>query len=246
MFETAKKDKMSTHIIRQVREAILSGDLKPGECLPPEKELINQFGVSKHTLREALRTLEAMGFIEIRRGAGGGPVVSEVTMETTRDSIANFMHFQNASIHDLSEVRKIIEPYLARHAAESFAAQEVEAFQNIHQRCEKVFQQEKCLVGAKAEIDFHVFLAQHSGNPVLVMILDFVNSLLTDIKHHVKPGEEFSREVLDAHQKIVDAIVAGNADDAEKYMLEHICQVEKGLEELRLQAEAAQQDQMAS
>ncbi len=246
MFEAAKKDKMSTHIIRQVREAILSGELHPGKCLPPEKELINQFGVSKHTLREALRSLEAMGFIEIRRGAGGGPVVSEVDMKITRDCIANFLHFQNASIRDLSEVRKIIEPYLARRAANSFAAQEIEEFKNIHQRCEKIFQQKKCLLGAKEEIAFHVFLAQHSGNPVMVMILDFVNSLLTDIKHHIKPGEDFCRGVLEAHQSILDAIVAGDADAAEKYMLKHICQVEDKLEALRLQAEATFADQMAS
>jgi len=76
MFRSASHDKMSTHIIRQVRDAILKGQLQAGQCLPPEKDLITQFGVSKHTLREALRSLEAMGFIEIKRGAGGGPVVS--------------------------------------------------------------------------------------------------------------------------------------------------------------------------
>lgn len=246
MFKAAKKDKMSTNIIRQVREAIMNGELQPGECLPPEKDLITQFGVSKHTLREALRSLEAMGFIEIRRGAGGGPVVSEVDMEITRDSIANFLHFQNTSIHDLSEVRRIIEPYLARHAAESFSKQDVEEFRKIHEQCHKVFQQKKNLVGAEAEVSFHVFLAKHSGNPVLVMILDFVNSLLTDIKHHVKPGEEFSRQVLDAHQEVFDAIVNGDGDAAAASMLKHICQVEEELETIRQQSEETAPSKKAS
>lgn len=233
MFRSASHDKMSTHIIRQVREAILKGQLKPGQCLPPEKDLITQFGVSKHTLREALRSLEAMGFIEIKRGAGGGPVVSEVDMETTRDSIANFLHFQNVSVKDLSEVRKIIEPYLARLAAERFSAQEIEKLEEIHRKCRKIFTKKKSVVGAKEEVEFHVFLAQASRNPVMVMILDFVNSMLTDLKTHIKPGEDFSQHVLDSHQEIFDAIKAGDSDAAEKAMFNHICDVEHELDVLR-------------
>lgn len=232
MFRSATKDKMSTHIIRQVREAILKGDLQPGECLPPEKELILQFGVSKHTLREALRTLEAMGFIEIKRGAGGGPVVSEVDMQTTRDSIANFLHFQNVSVSSLSEVRKILEPYLARRAAEQFSAKEVETLEDIDAKCQKLFEKQKNIVGSREEIDFHVFLARASRNPVMEMILDFVNSILTDIKTHMKPGAEFSEHVLTSHHKILEAIKAGDADGAEKAMYDHICEVEKELAEI--------------
>ncbi len=232
MFHSATKDKMSTHIIRQVREAILKGDLQPGECLPPEKELINQFGVSKHTLREALRTLEAMGFIEIKRGAGGGPVVSEVDMSTTRDSIANFLHFQNVSVRSLSEVRKILEPYLARRAAEQFSAKEVETLVDIDTKCQELFEKQKDIVGSREEIDFHVFLAKASRNPVMEMILDFVNSILTDIKTHMKPGTEFSEHVLKSHHKILEAIKAGDGDEAEKVMYDHICEVEEELAEL--------------
>ena len=139
MFKTAKKDKISTHIIKQIREAILLGKLKPGETLPPEKELVVQFNVSKHTLREALRTLEGMGLINIRRGAGGGPVVTEVDMETTRDCMASFLHFQNVSINDLSEVRKVIEPYLARHAAESFNDEDKAELELLHESCQEIF-----------------------------------------------------------------------------------------------------------
>ncbi len=233
MFHSATKDKMSTHIIRQVREAILKGELQTGQCLPSEKELITQFGVSKHTLREALRTLEAMGFIEIKRGAGGGPVVSEVNMKTTRDSIANFLHFHNVSVGALSEVRKVLEPYLARKAAETFSAEEIESLGEIDAKCRKVFEKEKDIVGAKEEIDFHVFLAKASRNPVMEMILDFVNSMLTDIKTHIKPGTEFSEHVLDSHQKVLTAIREGDPDAAEKYMFQHICEVEEELERLR-------------
>jgi GntR family transcriptional repressor for pyruvate dehydrogenase complex len=235
MFQSATKDKMSTHIIRQVREAILKGELQTGQCLPSEKELIIQFGVSKHTLREALRTLEAMGFIEIKRGAGGGPVVSEVDMKTTRDSIANFLHFQNVSVSSLSEVRKILEPYLARKAAETFSAQEIEILEGIDTKCQAIFKRDKNIVGTREEIDFHVFLAKASRNPVMEMILDFVNSVLTDIKSHMKPGIDFSEHVLASHQKVLKAIKAGDADGAEQAMYQHICQVEEELADLSVE-----------
>ncbi|MEA4855387.1 FadR/GntR family transcriptional regulator [Solidesulfovibrio sp.] len=238
MFKTTKKDKISTLIIRQIREAILQGQIKSGEALPPEKDLVQQFGVSKHTLREALRTLEGMGLIDIRRGAGGGPVVTEVNPETARDFLQSFFHFQNISIRDLSDVRKIIEPYLARRAAETFDAKDTQDLLDLHEECQKVYREDKNLVGAKAEINFHILLARKTGNPILVMILDFVNSLLTDVKHHLKPGRLFSEKVLGAHQHIIDAIVRKDGEAASKAMYNHISQVERELENVRQAVES--------
>jgi DNA-binding FadR family transcriptional regulator len=78
MFKSAKSNKISGHIIEQIREAIFKGQLKPGDKLPPERELMKNFKVSKATLREALRSLEVLGFLEIRKGVSGGAFVTEV------------------------------------------------------------------------------------------------------------------------------------------------------------------------
>lgn len=234
VFSSAKKDKISSTIIQQIKKAILTGEVKPGESLPPEKELIVQFGVSKHTLREALRSLEAMGFITIKRGAGGGPVVSEVDLETTRESFANFLHFKNVSIGDLSEVRKLVEPYLAAKAAESFTEEDIAQLMSFQRSCEELCAKGQTLVGAKAEVGFHVYLAQQTGNPVLLVILDFVNNLLTQLKEDIKPGQAFSENVLEAHQRIIDAIVAKDSEKAAKLMMQHIDDVEGELEDLKL------------
>ncbi len=229
MFRSAKKDKISSSIIQQIKSAILSGEVSPGEALPPEKDLVEQFGVSKHTLREALRTLESMGLITIKRGAGGGPVVSEVDIETARESFANFLHFKNVSLSDLSEVRILIEPYLARKAAESFTQQDLDNLNEFQEQCQKLYDQGKTLVGAKAEIGFHVYLAERTGNAVLLVILDFVNNLLTDLKQSINPGKQFAKDVLVAHQRIIDAITAKDGERASQYMLEHIREVESKL-----------------
>lgn len=227
MFRSAIQEKRSMHIVNQVRQAILSGQLQPGHRLPTEKELLLQFGVSKHTLREALRALESMGFIEIRQGAGGGPVVSEIDMENTRDMIASFLYFKNVSIPHLCEVRKVFEPYLARLAAERATPEDVEALKSMNQAYRKSLTRRKPAI--KDEVSFHVLLGEVSGNPVMMLILDFVNNLLKDLKGRLKPGLEFSKMVLTAHEEILAAIAAKDGQAAADRMYRHICEVEMGL-----------------
>ena len=117
MFKSAKTNKISEHMIQQIRKAIFEGELKPGDRLPPEKELMESFQVSRATLREALHSLEVLGFLEIRKGASGGPFVTEVDMKKARECFTNFLHFKNLSLRHLSEVRLILEPYIAEKAA---------------------------------------------------------------------------------------------------------------------------------
>ena len=226
----AKKDKIPTVIIRQIRSAIMQGKLRPGQALANEKELIEQFGVSKHTLREALRTLEGMGLITIKRGAGGGPVVSEIDIDTARDYFSTFLYFQNVARSDISELRKLAEPYIARRVAETVTPEVIADLEKIQAECRELVGQGKSLVGAEAEIMFHVYLARHTNNTILWVVMDFVNNMLADIKMAMKPGQEFSEQVLVAHQKILDAIKDGDPDRAEKAMLDHICEVADGLD----------------
>lgn len=230
MFHSAIQEKRSIHIVNQVREAILSGKLQPGHRLPSEKDLLLEFGVSKHTLREALRALESMGFIEIRQGAGGGPVICEIDMENTRDMIASFLYFKNVSIPNLCEVRKIFEPYLARLAAERATPEDVEKLKSLTEAYRKSIKRRKPAI--TEEVNFHVLLAKASGNPVMTLILDFVNSLLKDLKGKLKPGLDFSEMVLTAHERILEAIVAKDGQAAAAMMYRHICEVEDGLAEL--------------
>ena len=228
-FKPAARDKISTAIIRQIRTAILDGKYQPGESLPTESELVSQFGVSRHTVREALRALEGMGFITVKRGAGGGPVVSKIDWETARESFANFMYFQDISFQELSEVRLLLEPHMARRAAESFSPEMLEELESVHQECEELVQRNKSLVGAEAEVMFHVLLARNSGNAALWVILDFVNNLLTETKREIDPDQNFSVGVLEAHRKILQAIRDKDGPKAETLMREHVLEVEREL-----------------
>jgi len=239
VFREVQQNKVSLAIISQIREAILTGQLNPGDRLPPEKELVSNFGVSKHTLREAMRALEVMGFLEVRKGAAGGAVVLEVDLKTARESISDFLYFQNVSVRDLSEVRKVFEPHLARLAAESLTAEDLENLAATQQACLKAMARGDFTY--KDEIAFHRIVARASGNPVFMLIQDFVNSVLADSKRHLRPEGNFLEEVFAAHERILAAFRARDPELAATQMHRHVCEVERSLEELQKEREEALQ-----
>jgi Transcriptional regulators len=104
-------------VTHQVREAILSGQIRPGERLPGERELCETFGVSRPTLREALRSLEALGIVEVHAGRGGGTYVVAPSVSTLGDALATLVNFRGASAQDLAEFRVSFEGESARWAA---------------------------------------------------------------------------------------------------------------------------------
>lgn len=111
-------NKASDLIICQIRKQILAGKLVPGDRLPAERLLMEQFNVSKQTLREALRVLEFLGLVEIKKEMTGGACILEIDNHTALDILSNFFYFKNLSIRDLAEVRKILEPHAASVAAQ--------------------------------------------------------------------------------------------------------------------------------
>ncbi len=231
MFREVQQNKISLDIISQIRDAILSGTLNPGDRLPPEKELVGDFGVSKHTLREAMRALEVMGFIEVRKGACGGAVVLEVDLKTARESISNFLYFQNVSIRDLSEVRKVFEPHLARLAAERMTPEDLDDLAATQGCClESMARGESTY---EQEIAFHRTIARASGNPVFMLIQDFVNSGLAESKNRLRPGDDFQERLFTAHQQILEALRTREPELAASRMHDHVCEVENSLEELQ-------------
>ncbi|BBO83812.1 GntR family transcriptional regulator [Desulfosarcina ovata subsp. sediminis] len=233
MFEVVPRDKISLRIIEQIRRSILSGKLVPGHRLSSEKELMVEFGVSKQTIREALRALEVLGFLEIRKGANGGAVVIEVSEQTARDSIANYLHFKNVSIQDLAETRRLTEPYLAKLAAERMTPEDIDELEEIYQAHRQALDRGEAIYGGENEIGFHTRIAEASDNPVLILIMDFVHSLFREIKLEIRPGLGFSWMVSAAHGRILDAIKAGDCGRAAAEKLRHIDEVEKELATLQ-------------
>ncbi len=142
MFKEVRQSTITQKIIFQIRTAILEGKLKPGDKLPPEKKLVEMFQVSKQTLREALRALEHMGLIDVKKGVGGGAFIVEVDIEVTKESLANFLYFKNLTIDNLSEFRKLIEPHAAKTAAEVITSKDLDHLRELNETARKAIENE--------------------------------------------------------------------------------------------------------
>ena len=202
MFQTASKThKISDQIIEQIRNAILSGRFKPGDKVASEKELMSEFGVSKATLREALRVLEGMGLVEIKKGIAGGVFIAEVDMKTTIHGIINFLHFKTVSIRDITMIRYLLEPPVAQIAASRIQPEDIVKLESMiveHPAVPDTI--------VSREIGFHRYLARMTENPILILVMDFIDNILDDIKFQLDPGAEFYHKVAKAHQAILECL----------------------------------------
>ncbi len=226
-FETAKANRLSHNIVEQIRSAILEGELKIGDQLPPEKEFAGHFGVSKSSLREAYRVLEAYGLLEIRQGMSGGAFVKKVDLTTIKDSLVNYFFFQNPGIREYTQIRTFIEPQVVRLCAEKITDQESEYLENNILAMEQEPDGQNFI--SDLDIAFHKKLADITGNKIVSLIVESIQTALINIKQLVHTDELFLKMVCNDHKKIVAALRAHDPEMASKAMLDHIHKVEKGM-----------------
>lgn len=233
MFETARQSKTTEIIIDQIRTAILEGRLSPGDRLPPEKKLGEQFQVSKQTLRESMRALEHMGLIDVRKGIGGGAFIVEVDQQVAAQNLANYLYFKDLTIENLSEFRRIMEPYAAARAARQISQADLDELKRLNDAARDNLRAKNWDLVSRDEIAFHRLIARQTENPILILMLDFVETLLEDFKKILKPDAGFMQSVLEAHESIYAAISAGDATLASDQMLAHVTDVETYLARLK-------------
>lgn len=222
MFETIKKrEKVSEGIITQIRDAILGGGLKPGDRLDSEKMLMEKFGVSKASLREALRVLEVLGLIEIRKGVSGGVFVSEVSLRTTIMGILNFLHFQPVLCKEVTTLRYIIEPPIAQIAALVREDSDILKLKEIINSS-----------SPSAGLDFHRHLVRISKNPLLILVIDFIGGYMGSLKAKLGLGEDFYDAICRHHGEIVDCLIERDPTGASSAMTKDIITVDKYLSEV--------------
>jgi GntR family transcriptional repressor for pyruvate dehydrogenase complex len=221
LFQIASRThKISDQIIEQIRNAILSGRFKPGDKVASEKELMSEFGVSKATLREALRVLEGMGLVEIKKGITGGVFIAEVDMKTTIHGIINFLHFKTVSIKDITMIRYLLEPPVAQIAALRIQPEDIV-------RLESMIKEDPATPHTivSREIGFHRYLVRMTENPILILVMDFIDNILNDIKFQLDLGNEFYHKVAEAHQAILDCLKQKDGVGARREIVHDLLEV---------------------
>ncbi len=234
LFESVKHKKAPHRIFNQIRSLILSGQLSLGDKLPSEHELTNHFGVSRQTLREALRALEAQGLLEIRAGLGGGAFVSQVDMGMANASLNNFLYSANPSIKHISEIRKALEPLSARLAAERITDEQLGGILELQDQSKVLFDQNRYGEIVLLGVDFHCAVSRGTGNLLLALILDLVEKTLIRAKQPLGIDRKFSQAMLDSHEEIIAALTARNPEMAEQAMRQDMVLIEQDLMRLAM------------
>ena len=206
----------------QIREAILRGDVAPGERLPPETELAKQLGVSRPTVREALGALAAAGLIRKVAGVAGGNFVNSATPDSLTtmlsDSMATILRLGSLQVDEVAALRRVLERPAAAWAAEHRTPEQVARLTNIVERAKTATARDRVAAYSR---DFHAATAQASGNRLLAVLVSAIDRALG-------PAEtapfttEVGRSTALQHEAIVRAIHEGSAANAADAMGEHL------------------------
>ena len=225
-FQSLRNEKFSEQISHQLLEKIIAGYYKPGDRLPPERDLADFFDVSRVVVREALSSLLAKGIISVRQGYG--TTVNPLDEWNTLDPQVLLLLQGDNVFGQLMETRRIIEPEMAALAAERITAEELELLRANSDLPEDDTVEKH----TERDINFHLQIAKATHNPVLLMVLSSTTDLLREGRRRIfaVPGE--LAKARHWHLTIFTAIEKCDPQAAREAMAEHMEQVQKGLEQI--------------
>lgn len=221
MFRPVSTGRISEEIVEQIKLAIRTGQLSPGDRLPPERDLTERFGVSRVSVRDALRILEAGGLIEIRVGARGGAYVTAPSSELVGEGIANMVMLKALTPAEVAEARLVFELAIVPLVCER-ATEEDLAF--LTEICEE---SKRALAAGKYEMQlsatFHIALARATHNAAIELLIEsFRGPLLMSLERARQVVPTMGRSGVQEHAALVDAIRQRDAERARHIMERHL------------------------
>jgi GntR family transcriptional repressor for pyruvate dehydrogenase complex len=227
---------VSSKIVGQVRDALFTDRLKPGDHLGSEKELSLQFGVSRITVRDALRTLEATGIVEIRVGAGGGARIANGNLDHFSDSLAIQFKLSDMTAREIIEAQMAIEGAGAELAAKNRTEEDLQRLEELV--AEARIHRDNSPRFLELGMVFHLAFAEASRNRALVAQFKALRHVIWP-KGGGRPTGGSAQNALKVHEKLIELLRARDGAGARALMCEH-------LEEIRSVAFADEADKAAN
>ncbi|MDZ7698649.1 MAG: FadR/GntR family transcriptional regulator [Deltaproteobacteria bacterium] len=227
LYSPIKPKRVSEEIVEQVKALIFEGKLKPGESLPPERELAKALNVSRVSLREALNTLQGMGLLEIQQG--NRTCVRPITTRSISDPLVSFAKSSPQNILKIFEIRKYLELGSVALAAERATDDEIRLLKEFFNEMKEDLKENR--LGAKADHDFHTALSEATHNEAYIHLMKTIYDLLQE-ELRIAWGGIFrkmdKRKMLfEQHKNILDAVIQHDPERGREEALIHLRFVEE-------------------
>jgi len=227
IFAPIKRTRTFEDVSDKIKQLIFDDVLKPGEKLPSEVQLAQQFGVGRQTVREALRLLEASGFINIHRGGSGGPIIKNTIFNRISDLFLDAFRLKKVTLAELTVARLEIEKVVLNYVIDNVEESDIISLQkNVAEARKKI---DNKIVATEENIQFHTLLAQASRNHVFFIVVESIMAVVGDFLSRIGPDVETSDNVVSYHEDIVKAIAEKKRTKAINLLEQHLLEVRNRL-----------------
>ncbi|TNF19308.1 MAG: FadR family transcriptional regulator [Rhodobacteraceae bacterium] len=214
-------------VAEAIKDWVVEQGLQPGDRLPGEAELMARFGMSKGTVREAMRLLQAQGLVATKTGPGGGSFVGEVSRERANALLANYFYFRDVTIADIYALRILLEPELAAGLAGQLTEAQLGDLERIMEGyATPAADAEEERRQHVASLAFHARLADFGENELLGYFIGFMARILTDLtvykRLYATPNHDLWQRGRDHQIALIAALRAGEAGTAREVMKSHM------------------------
>jgi GntR family transcriptional repressor for pyruvate dehydrogenase complex len=215
--QVAREPRLSDKVAEMMLDTILSRRLQVGDRLPSERELGEQFGVSRTVVREAVRALVAKGVIEVR--SGSGLRVAAVDAAAVTESMSLYLRGGTLDFEKVHEVRALLEVHIAGVAAERATDADLARLREVHERMER--ERADVEAAARDDLEFHRVIAGATQNDLYLLLMDSIGAALIDIRRE-NLGSGSAPMTLSQHESVLDRVAAGDAEGAREAMAAHL------------------------
>lgn len=233
LFSQVSSGRVSNQIVDRLGDAIRDGTLAPGDRLPPERELAERFGVSRVTVRDALRALEVMGLVEVRVGAGGGPVVRAPGADVVGRTLNNLLMTSTVSPEEIAEARLLLDLGTVALAAARASTADLDDLERLS--AENWAHLDAGTYRPDMAGRWHLRLAEASGNRAVVLVVSAVRGPLSmsAVRRRGVDAQDAYRQSLSDHDEILAALRERDGARAQGLMALHLLRDRQSIEQIR-------------
>ena len=227
-FRPARHVRLYEEVADQLREAILSGQYRPGNRLPTERDLMTSFGVSRAVVRQATMNLEHEGLVEVQVGSGGGAFVVESHVDTVIRALEHHFRHNSVSVRHYISAKRALEPALAAAVVSGGTEADWEHLaENIGRSAEALAQNADDRAQLRLSLEFHELLVAATRNPVLEALFIALVRMGERVPAFISPVHTDWRHLLAEHRKILDALRARDQHRCTELLLSHLDTVDQ-------------------